>query len=68
MQLAGFRVPLIVLAATLAAGAAVRSAAAASQEQPAAPPDRAMLDRYCLGCHNDALRTAGLSLQGPGHR
>ena len=64
MQLAGFRVPLIVLAATLAAGAAVRSAAAASQEQPAAPPDRAMLDRYCLGCHNDRLQTAGLSLQG----
>ena len=64
MQLAGFRVPLIVLAVTLAAGATVRSAAAAPQEQPAGPPDRAMLDRYCLACHNDRLRTAGLSLQG----
>ena len=64
MQLAGFRVPLIVLAVTLAAGATVRSAAAPPQEQPAGPPDRAMLDRYCLACHNDRLRTAGLSLQG----
>ena len=64
MQLAGFRVPLIVFAVTLAAGATVRSAAAAPQEQPAGPPDRAMLDRHCLACHNDRLQTAGLSLQG----
>jgi hypothetical protein len=28
----------------------------------AAPAVRATLDRYCLGCHNDRLRTGGLSL------
>src|SRR3954470_2691707 len=25
--------------------------------------ERALLDRYCVTCHNDRLRTAGLSLQ-----
>ena len=63
MQLAGIRFPPIFLAITLAAGATLQSAAP-PRAQPAAAPDRAMLDRYCLGCHNDALRTAGLSLQG----
>ena len=27
------------------------------------PADRTLLDRYCISCHNDRLRTAGLSLQ-----
>ena len=30
--------------------------------QPSAGPERALLDRYCVTCHNDALRTAGLAL------
>ncbi|MCY4508827.1 MAG: hypothetical protein OXG35_18005, partial [Acidobacteria bacterium] len=30
--------------------------------QPSAGPERALLDRYCVACHNDALRTAGLAL------
>ena len=64
MQQAGFRYPLIVVAVTLAAGAALRAAGPPPQEQPAQSPDRAMLDRHCLACHNDRLRTAGLSLQG----
>ncbi len=28
------------------------------------PPDAAVLDKYCVSCHNDRLKTAGLSLQG----
>ena len=36
----------------------------ASQDAPhASAPLRALLDRYCLTCHSDALRTAGLSLE-----
>ena len=27
-------------------------------------PDRALLDRYCVTCHSDSLRTGGLSLEG----
>jgi hypothetical protein len=29
----------------------------------APPPQRALLDKYCVTCHNDRLRTAGLSLE-----
>ena len=43
--------PAAVLAATQGAG------------EPAADPLR-MLRRYCVGCHNDRLRTADLSLAG----
>jgi mono/diheme cytochrome c family protein len=31
---------------------------------PSTPPQRAALDRYCVGCHNDKTRTAGLALDG----
>ena len=30
--------------------------------QPSDTAERALLDRYCVTCHNDALRTAGLAL------
>ena len=30
--------------------------------QPEAPVDRALLDRYCVTCHNTRLKTAGLAL------
>ena len=30
--------------------------------QPEAPVDRALLDRYCVTCHNTRLKTAGLTL------
>ena len=34
------------------------------QVSPAGPsPLRPVLDRYCVGCHSDRLRTAGLSLE-----
>ena len=42
----------------LPAGAVVRPAAA----QPAAE-GRALVDRYCVNCHNDRLMTGGLSLE-----
>ncbi len=35
--------------------------AAAASAQPA-PLDRSLLDRYCVTCHNERLRTAGLML------
>ena len=45
-------------------GAAPASAAAAaSAPQTAAPSPRAMLDRYCVTCHNDRLRTGDLVLE-----
>jgi hypothetical protein len=28
-----------------------------------APPDRALLDTYCVTCHNDRLKTAGFTLE-----
>src|SRR5579885_670451 len=37
------------------------SAQKAADPQPAA--ERALLDKYCVTCHNDKLRTGGLSLQ-----
>ena len=32
-------------------------------QTPTTAGDRALLDRYCVGCHNDRTLTAGLSLQ-----
>ena len=29
----------------------------------AAPPQKALVDRYCVGCHSDTLKTGGLTLQ-----
>ena len=46
---------------------AASAAGAAAQESPDAVDAadvRAMLDRYCVACHNDRLRTAELSLAG----
>ena len=44
------------------------SAVGAAAQEPADAVDaadvRAMLDRYCVACHNDRLRTAELSLAG----
>jgi cytochrome c551/c552 len=41
-------------------GAVVQKNAAAA---PAPAPTRALLDQYCISCHNDRLKTAGLSLE-----
>src|SRR5712691_9136104 len=45
-----------------------RSQAHLSQPQPSSPvsppvvPPRAVLDRYCVTCHNERLKAAGLTL------
>jgi mono/diheme cytochrome c family protein len=33
----------------------------AQQAQPSAPQPKAVINQYCLGCHNDKLKTAGLA-------
>ena len=59
---------LSVLAAGVAASGTVASAAgappAATAQAPGTDADwqRALLDRYCVACHNDRLRTADLAL------
>ncbi|MEE2636977.1 MAG: DUF1592 domain-containing protein [Acidobacteriota bacterium] len=51
------------VAMTLLTGVGPLSAQPTS-ESPAAPsPARALLDQYCIACHNDRARQAGLSLQ-----
>jgi hypothetical protein len=47
--------------AGLAQAPAAPSRPSASAAAPAS--SRSLLDQYCVGCHNDRLRTAGLSLQ-----
>lgn len=54
------------LAATLAIGAAISLADLHSAPQQSAPstaasPHRTLLDRYCVGCHNQRTKTANLS-------
>jgi len=31
--------------------------------QPTPPPERALIDRYCIGCHSAALKSGGLVLE-----
>ena len=38
--------------------------AARAQQPGAAAGDRPLIDRYCLSCHSDRLRTGGMSLAG----
>src|SRR5258708_31061716 len=33
-----------------------------SAAQSSATPDRSLLDQYCVSCHNEKLKTAGLML------
>ena len=37
----------------------------ARRRPPAAPPDQALVQKYCVTCHNDRAKTGGLSLRGP---
>jgi hypothetical protein len=57
------RVVLVVLVLALAGSASLRGKGVAGQESRATAPDRAPLDRYCVTCHNNKLRTSGLSLE-----
>ena len=56
---AGLLAIVLVLPASVLGGAAQPAAQAGA---PAATPEQALLDRYCITCHNDRVRTAGLSL------
>jgi hypothetical protein len=40
----------------------VGSAIATGASPQSVPPDRAAVNRYCVGCHNSKLKTAGLAL------
>ena len=59
---------LILLAALAMVSSAVAGSPAASpQAQPAAAPaaaGRSAIDQYCVSCHNQRLKTGGLSLEG----
>ena len=53
------RIPVVALGLAFALAAAPQAARA---QAPAGEPSRALLDRYCVTCHNDRLQTAGLAL------
>ena len=62
----------LALAALASPRAADRQATPVATTDPAAEP-RAVIDKYCVTCHNDRAKTAGLSLERadladvPGH-
>jgi len=71
----GAALSAVALAAALAGAPLVRPAAVAAAQGPAAqetparavsrqaaPPNGELLSKYCVTCHNQRLRTAGLSL------
>ena len=63
------RARLVALLAAMVAGAGTAADAAphpGQAERGAAAAGPALLERYCVACHNDRLRTAGLTLQGLG--
>src|SRR5689334_21852999 len=64
MILSKFSTHNAMLVASLAAAGLVSAAAKAQDAAPAAPasPHRAMLNKYCVTCHNEKLRTADLLL------
>ncbi len=57
------RVAFLAVVAGVAAAAADAAPHPGQAERPAAA-GRTLLERYCVACHNDRLRTAGLTLQG----
>ena len=57
--------PILVSIGIALAGAGTLQTAATQSSSPVSPsasPQRALLDRYCVTCHNQNLRTAGLLL------
>ena len=50
------------IGAGTASAEAAQAAQAAEAQQAAEAPSRALLDRYCVTCHNERLLTGGLSL------
>ena len=60
-----FRSALFVCAAAalISFGTATSAAGGTAGQAPTAAPDaRAVLDRYCVTCHNQRLKTGGLAL------
>src|SRR6185503_5653865 len=64
-RVAWFVVCSSVLMVAIAArpAAAPQTDATAAQRAPAQNAARALLDKYCVTCHNDRVKTANLSLQ-----
>ena len=60
-SLGGLMAAWFVLLSPLSAGEASSSRQQVSPANPS--PLRPVLNRYCVGCHSDRLRTAGLSLE-----
>ena len=62
----GLFLPIAAWMATMTAASGYMAAAGPSQEPsrpiPAPGSPRAVLNRYCVSCHNEKLRTAGLML------
>jgi len=48
----------------IAPAAAKSMTNAAAAQAPPATPQYAMVKQYCLGCHNNKVKTAGVSLEG----
>ena len=57
-------VAVLSMGALSGQAATPRPQATATSTQAAADKPRALLDQYCVTCHNDRLKTANLSLQG----
>src|SRR5438105_2797833 len=49
--------PVVIITAVL--GCAIVS----QSQQPSPVPERALLERYCMGCHNPTLKSGGLILE-----
>ncbi|MCH7978609.1 MAG: hypothetical protein IH935_06485, partial [Acidobacteria bacterium] len=58
------RVTILGLIGVMAIGAGLLRSASqdASSASPSLAPQRAILDQYCVTCHNEKLKTAGLML------
>ena len=63
MRRHGFGAAAVALVAACVAVPPLQAAAQA-QQNVAAAPDQALLNRYCLGCHNDQALRGGLSMEG----
>ena len=59
----GSVITLLVSASVVAALSGVQTSARQTQPAPSpAPQPQAVFDKYCMTCHNQRLRTAGLAL------
>src|SRR5438876_134934 len=54
----------IGMSVVLWVGAAAAGPSGSAPSPASSEKRRALLDRYCVTCHNDRLKTANLSLQG----